>query len=110
MESSSTLPSKITAGLYGLVCIGVAFLGTSEIGSKEMAILFKHFLKLNVPLLAQYLGGILQISLSIFGSVGGPLLGMFTLGMFTLSGNQRVNFELIHFLLNRSMIFSNMFL
>lgn len=27
MESKSTLPSKIIAFLYGLVCIGVAFLG-----------------------------------------------------------------------------------
>lgn len=64
-ETKSTLPSKITAFLYGLVCVGVAFL-------------------------AQYLGGILQVSLSIFGAVGGPLFGMFTLGMFTLRGNQRV--------------------
>ncbi|XP_031621167.1 putative sodium-dependent multivitamin transporter isoform X5 [Contarinia nasturtii] len=64
MESSSALPSKITAFLYGLICVGIAFL-------------------------AQYLGSILQVSLSIFGAVGGPLLGMFTLGMFTLRGNQR---------------------
>ncbi|XP_055312410.1 putative sodium-dependent multivitamin transporter isoform X2 [Sitodiplosis mosellana] len=63
-ETKSTLPSKIIAFLYGLVCIGVAFL-------------------------AQYFGGILQLSLSIFGAVGGPLLGMFSLGMFTLRGNQR---------------------
>lgn len=31
MESNSTLPSKITACLYGLVCIGMAFLGTNGI-------------------------------------------------------------------------------
>lgn len=26
-ETHSTLPSKITAGLYGMVCVGIAFLG-----------------------------------------------------------------------------------
>lgn len=54
---------KIIAGFYGLLCIGVAFL-------------------------AQNLGGVLQASLTIFGVVGGPLLGLFTLGMFTQTANQ----------------------
>ncbi|XP_031621165.1 putative sodium-dependent multivitamin transporter isoform X3 [Contarinia nasturtii] len=63
-ESNSTLPSKLTAFLYGLICVGIAFL-------------------------AQYLGGILQVSFSIFGAIGGPLFGIFTLGMFTMRGNQR---------------------
>lgn len=56
--ATSALPSKIIACTYGAVCIGGAFL-------------------------AQFLGGILQASLILFGVVGGPLLGMFTLGMTT---------------------------
>lgn len=67
LEMSSTrsaIPSKIIAGLYGVVCIGTAFL-------------------------AQHIGGILQVSLIIFGVVGGPLLALFTLGMGTQQANER---------------------
>lgn len=88
-ETKSTLPSKITAFLYGLVCVGVAFLGKTRSSVhvlESMEQQFKNVIKIS----AQYLGGILQVSLSIFGAVGGPLMGMFTLGMFTLKGNQRV--------------------
>lgn len=88
MESKSTLPSKITACLYGIVCIAVAFLG-KVLNSKTW-----QTIKINILILkfaAQYLGGILQASLTIFGVVGGPLFGMFTLGMFTQRGNQRVS-------------------
>ncbi|XP_015514250.1 putative sodium-dependent multivitamin transporter isoform X1 [Neodiprion lecontei] len=60
----STLFGKLLAFTFGIICIALAFL-------------------------AQFLGGILQASLTIFGVVGGPLLGMFTLGMFTESANQR---------------------
>lgn len=63
-EITSTLPTKITACIYGIICVGIAFL-------------------------AQNLGGVLQASLTIFGVVGGPLFGLFTLGMFTIRGNQR---------------------
>lgn len=63
-DSSTTLPSKIMAGLYGLVCIALAF------GAGSM-------------------GGVLQASLTIFGVVGGPLLAVFTLGMCTTKANQR---------------------
>lgn len=101
MESNSALPSKITAFLYGLVCIGVAFLGTDA----PFACLYQIFNYL-ILFSAQYLGGILQISLSIFGSVGGPLFGMFTLGMFTLKGNQRVNKTNIFFKNNFTDVFN----
>jgi solute carrier family 5 (sodium-coupled monocarboxylate transporter), member 8/12 len=62
-KTSSASVSKIIAFVYGLVCIGGAFL-------------------------AQFLGGILQASLVLFGVVGGPLLSLFTLGMATEIANQ----------------------
>lgn len=62
-KATSAMPSKIIAFVYGLVCIGGAFL-------------------------AQLLGGILQASLVLFGVVGGPLLGLFTLGMCTEMANE----------------------
>lgn len=62
-ESHSAVPSKIIAAAYGVVCIGMAFV-------------------------VQNFGGILQVSLVIFGAVGGPLLGLFTLGMFFISTNE----------------------
>lgn len=60
---NSALISKILATIYGALCIGVAFL-------------------------TQNMTGVLQISLTIFGVVGGPLLGVFSLGMFTQVANQ----------------------
>ncbi|XP_054739113.1 putative sodium-dependent multivitamin transporter [Anastrepha obliqua] len=63
-ETKSTLPSKIMACIYGLVCIGMAFTAGS-------------------------MGGVLQASLTIFGILGGPLLAVFTLGLCTTRANQR---------------------
>ncbi|XP_047525468.1 putative sodium-dependent multivitamin transporter [Pieris napi] len=50
--------TKIAACGYGLMFLALAFL-------------------------AEYLGGVLQAALTIFSAVGGPLFGVFTLGMFT---------------------------
>ncbi|XP_013138880.1 PREDICTED: putative sodium-dependent multivitamin transporter isoform X2 [Papilio polytes] len=64
VSSSSTLwLTKLAACGYGLLFLTLAFL-------------------------AQYLGGVLQSAMTIFGAVGGPLLGVFTLGMFTTFANE----------------------
>ncbi|TRY71728.1 hypothetical protein TCAL_03416 [Tigriopus californicus] len=64
VENSSTIILKSLAIFYGIACIGLAFM-------------------------AELLGpGVLQASLTIFGVVGGPLLGLFTLGMAFRRANQ----------------------
>ncbi|XP_011309839.1 putative sodium-dependent multivitamin transporter [Fopius arisanus] len=56
-EDQSAYMSKFLALVMGIICLGVA-------------------------LLAEHLGNLLQAALTIFGVVGGPLLGIYTLGMF----------------------------
>lgn len=40
----------------------------------------------------------IQASMTIFGIIGGPILGIFTLGMFTTTSNQRVGFLILLFM------------
>ena len=64
-EESETLILKSLAFAYGVGCLLLTFL-------------------------VEYLGaGILQASLTIFGVVGGPLLGLFSLGMMTTRANEK---------------------
>ncbi|XP_029984557.1 solute carrier family 5 member 6a [Sphaeramia orbicularis] len=56
-EAKATLLSKGLALVYGLVCLAMAYI-------------------------ASIMGSVLQAAFSIFGMVGGPLLGLFCLGMF----------------------------
>ncbi|XP_058802925.1 putative sodium-dependent multivitamin transporter [Phymastichus coffea] len=62
-ETRSLALGKLLTLLYGLACLALAF------GAK-------------------LLGGVLQASLTIFGAVGGPLLGVFTLGMLLERADQ----------------------
>ena len=64
-EESETLILKALAFAYGVGCLLLTFL-------------------------VEYLGaGVLQASLTIFGVVGGPLLGLFSLGMMTRRANEK---------------------
>ncbi|BFZ03071.1 hypothetical protein BsWGS_06110 [Bradybaena similaris] len=56
-ESRARLISQVLALMFGLICLGMTYV-------------------------ASLLGNILQAALSLFGMIGGPLLGVFSLGMF----------------------------
>ncbi|KAM5319654.1 sodium-dependent multivitamin transporter isoform 2-T2 [Glossophaga mutica] len=56
-EARATMLSRILAFSYGLLCLGMAYISSQ-------------------------MGPVLQAAISIFGMVGGPLLGLFCLGMF----------------------------
>lgn len=56
-EARATRLSRILACSYGLLCLGMAYISSQ-------------------------MGPVLQAAISIFGMVGGPLLGLFSLGMF----------------------------
>ncbi|XP_070591072.1 sodium-dependent multivitamin transporter [Erythrolamprus reginae] len=56
-ERRATLYSKLLALGYGILCLGMAYISSM-------------------------MGPVLQAAISIFGMVGGPLLGLFCLGMF----------------------------
>lgn len=63
-ERYGTFLGKVLAVVIGILCIMVAFL-------------------------AKHLGSIVQASLSITGAIGGPLLGLFTLGLFFESAEEK---------------------
>ncbi|KAG5308544.1 SC5A8 protein, partial [Pseudoatta argentina] len=69
-------------------CVGHEFSPTkSAFMAKVLAFTF-GIISIALAFLAQFLGGLLQASLTIFGVVGGPLLGVFTLGMGTESATE----------------------
>lgn len=63
-EMRATFASKILAVVFGFICIGLTYV-------------------------ASLLGSVLQAALALFGVIGGPLLGVFTLGMLFPWANQK---------------------
>uniref|UniRef100_A0A671YHU4 Solute carrier family 5 member 8 n=1 Tax=Sparus aurata TaxID=8175 RepID=A0A671YHU4_SPAAU len=64
LSFSNSSPMLFAGLIYGVLCIGMAGL-------------------------ASLMGGILQAAISIFGIIGGPLLGMFTLGVLCPFANSK---------------------
>ena len=64
INDKASLILKILALIYGCICVAMTFL-CNQLGS-----------------------GMLQAAMSIFGIVGGPLLGLFSVGMLTSQGNE----------------------
>lgn len=67
VEPESSFYSQLFTMLYGITCILIS-------------------------LLALRVTSLLQAALIIFQLVGGPMLGIFSLGMFTLTANQKVEY------------------
>ncbi|XP_022109169.1 sodium-coupled monocarboxylate transporter 1-like [Acanthaster planci] len=63
-EKTAALVSKFLACTYGLLCVGLAYL-------------------------AGYMGPVLEVALKLMGIIGGPLLGLFTLGLFFPCANNK---------------------
>ncbi|XP_048760690.1 sodium-coupled monocarboxylate transporter 1-like [Ostrea edulis] len=63
-EIVATYASKIIALVFGFICLGLTYV-------------------------ASLLGGVLQAALALFGVIGGPLLGVFTLGMMFPWANEK---------------------
>ncbi|XP_025829911.1 putative sodium-dependent multivitamin transporter [Agrilus planipennis] len=94
--------STISAGVNSLAAITVEDywkpihlkLYGKPLSEKKSAVLTKVLavvaggLFIVLAFVAQYMGNLLQAALTIFGVVGGPLLGLFSLGMFTTHANE----------------------
>ncbi|XP_020278317.1 putative sodium-dependent multivitamin transporter [Pseudomyrmex gracilis] len=67
---------------------GVEFSDNKAAFTAKALTVMNGFLCLFLALLAKTMGTLISVGLSIHGAVGGPILGIFTLGMFTESANE----------------------
>lgn len=68
--------------------LGVDFGDKKAIFTAKALSLVNGVLCLALALLARTMGGLVVVALSIAGAIGGPILGIFTLGMFSETANE----------------------
>ncbi|XP_013391934.1 sodium-coupled monocarboxylate transporter 1 [Lingula anatina] len=77
----NSLATVFTLDLFEQFCCKNMSDKRATITSKIMSVVF-GILMMGLTYVASLLGGVLQAALALFGMIGGPLLGVFTLGMF----------------------------
>jgi len=92
-DARATNISKFLAIAFGILCFGLVFVAAQLGNVLEVCIcrVFIPFVLFIMILLWKLLFIFTQAALSIFGIIGGPLLGVFTLGMFFPWANSIVN-------------------
>lgn len=85
----SVILSKVLALAVGLTCLVVAFLARFLGGLLQVWVNIFFYPILSRTMMRNNLLFCSQAALTIFGVVGGPMLGLYTLGMFVPSSNQK---------------------
>ena len=63
----------------------------SSITVSKFLVLFYGILLITVAYAARYIAGILQTAITVAGVIGGPMITLFTLGLFDPFANEPVN-------------------
>lgn len=117
LSFSNSSPMLFAGLIYGVLCIGMAGLaslmgGILQVGwicqftSLYLIVNYTKFCRLQVhdicrkqPCNLSDMCFFIQAAISIFGIIGGPLLGMFTLGVLCPFANSKVSLSISSFLL-----------
>lgn len=81
--------AAVTLEDYLKPCLNTQWSDAKQAFISQILVLLYGAVCLTVTYVAEQLGDVLQASLTVFGVVGGPILGLFSLGMFTVRANQK---------------------
>ena len=87
------------------ITIGCNIALTEETKAKVLTVMF-GIIGYGMVFMVKYLPGVLEAALGIFGIVGGPVLGAFTLGMFFPFATSEVGYSYV-FTIKQIIIFFN---